>query len=69
MDKIKIKIIAVIPHITIVLACMFLIFCFLDILNPVMNFVNCKISNKLLVIFCISSIITSIISVWYERKD
>lgn len=69
MKNILDKLIAVLPHVTIVLASMFLIFWFLDILNPVMNFVNCKISNKLLVVFCICSIGTSILTVYLDRKE
>ncbi|MDO5519917.1 MAG: hypothetical protein Q4G58_05445 [bacterium] len=62
------KIIRVIPHLTIVLSCMFLIFWYLDQLNPTMNFVNCSISNKLLVLFCILSVLTSVSLVWMDRK-
>lgn len=62
------RLIRIIPHITIVLACMFIIFWILDILNPNMNFVNCNISNKLLLVFCISAIITSICTVIVDRK-
>lgn len=58
----------ILPHITIILAGMFIVFWILDILNPVMNFINRKASNKLLLIFCILAIITSIMNVYYERK-
>ena len=37
----------ILPHITIILAGMFIVFWILDILNPTMNFINRKISNKL----------------------
>ena len=49
----------ILPHITIILAGMFIVFWILDILNPTMNFINRKISNKLLLAFCISAIITA----------
>ena len=58
----------ILPHITIILAGMFIVFWILDILNPTMNFINRKISNKLLLIFCILSIVTAIMNVYYERK-
>lgn len=58
----------ILPHITIILAGMFIVFWILDILNPVMNFINRKASNKLLLVFCILAIITSIMNVYYERK-
>lgn len=34
-----------------------------------MNFINRKISNKLLLAFCISAIITAILAVYYQRKS
>ncbi|SFR81487.1 hypothetical protein [Anaeromicropila populeti] len=58
----------VLPHITIVLAGMFVIFWILDILNPTMNFINREISNKLLIIFCTASLVTSIVTIGLERK-
>lgn len=58
----------ILPHMTIILAGMFIVFWILDILNPVMNFINRKASNKLLLIFCILAIATSIMNVYYERK-
>ena len=58
----------ILPHITIILAGMFIVFWILDVLNPTMNFINRKISNKLLLIFCILAIVTSIMNVYYERK-
>ena len=59
----------ILPHITIILAGMFIVFWILDILNPTMNFINRKISNKLLLAFCISAIITAILAVYYQRKS
>ena len=56
----------ILPHITIILAGMFIVFW---ILNPTMNFINRKISNKLLLAFCISAIITAILAVYYQRKS
>ena len=68
MKKIKEIMYNILPHITIVLSLMFMIFLFLDILNPNMNFVNCSISNKLLFIFCIVSFLTSILEIILVRK-
>lgn len=59
----------ILPHITIILAGMFIVFWILDILNPTMNFINRKISNKLLLAFYISAIITAILAVYYQRKS
>ena len=56
----------ILPHITIILAGMFIVFWILDILNPTMNFIN---RNKLLLAFCISAIITAILAVYYQRKS
>ena len=58
----------ILPHITIILAGMFIVFWILDILNPTMNFINRKISNKLLLAFCISAIITAILSAQERQK-
>lgn len=63
------RIIRILPHLTIILAGMFITFWILDILNPVMNFINRKISNKLLLIFCILAIITAIMEIYHERKS
>lgn len=63
------KLSRILPHITIILAGMFIVFWILDILNPTMNFVNRRLSNKLLLIFFISAIISSVIAVYYERKN
>ena len=59
----------ILPHITTILAGMFIVFWILDILNPTMNFINRKISNKLLLAICISAIITAILAVYYQRKS
>ena len=59
----------ILPHITIILAGMFIVFWILDILNPTMNFINRKISNKRLLAFCIAAIITAILAVYYQRKS
>lgn len=62
------KLIKILPHFTIALSVMFITFWVLDILNPIMNFIDNSISNKLLLIFCIFSFSTSIITVYLDRK-
>ena len=66
-NKIVKRIIRILPHLTIVLSVMFITFWILDILNPNMNFINCSISNKLLIIFCVFFMITSILTVALDR--
>ncbi|MFA9424292.1 MAG: hypothetical protein ACERLG_11990 [Sedimentibacter sp.] len=62
------RIIRILPHGTIILSVMFITFWILDIYNPLMNFVNSSISKVLLLIFCILSLVTSIITVVLDRK-
>ena len=62
------RIIKIIPHITIVLCIMFMIFLYLDNLNPTMNFVNCQMSRVLLLILCICSVGTAIGEIWLSRR-
>ena len=59
----------IIPHLSIVLAGMFVVFWILDIINPTMKFTSRKLSYKLLIVFCVLSIISSVIAVYYERKS
>lgn len=62
------RIIRSIPHITIILSVMFIIFWILDKYNPMMSFITSDLSNALLLVFCISSMITAIVAVVLERK-
>lgn len=58
----------ILPHIVIVLAAMFITFWILDQLNPVMNFINNSISNALLLLFSILSLVNGILAiVWYRK--
>ena len=50
----------ILPHATIVMVGMFIFFWVLDILNPTMNFINRKASNKLMIIMLVLSMVTAI---------
>ena len=50
------KLRAILRHITVILALMFLVFLVLDQFNPMMNFVNNGISNWLLAALCLCGI-------------
>lgn len=47
-------------HATIILSAMFIIFLIIDSYNPMMEFISSSISKKLLFIFCVFSMTTSI---------
>lgn len=64
----KQRLIRILPHATIVMVGMFIIFWVLDILNPTMNFINRKASNKLMIIMLVLSLITAIMNIYFERK-
>lgn len=63
------RIVRILPHITIILSLMFITFWILDIYNPLMNFVNNSISHVLLLVFCIISLITSMISIVSNYRE
>ncbi|HEX3022122.1 MAG TPA: hypothetical protein VHP81_07005, partial [Lachnospiraceae bacterium] len=65
--KLMKRVIRILPHSLIILSAMFITFWILDIMNPAMNFINNGISNKLLLLFCILSIINSILTVALDR--
>lgn len=48
------------PHASIVFAISFIVFSILDWYNPLMNFTGNPISSKLLIIFCVISLVTSV---------
>ena len=58
----------ILPHATIVMVGMFIFFWVLDILNPTMNFINRKASNKLMIIMLVLSMVTAIMDIYHERK-
>jgi hypothetical protein len=63
------RLIRVLPHFTIILSAMFITLWILDKYNPLMNFLDSDMSNILLLIFCISSMVTAIVMVALERKQ
>jgi hypothetical protein len=63
------RLIRILPHITIILSAMFITLWILDKYNPLMNFLDSDMSNILLLIFCISAMITAIVMVAQERKQ
>lgn len=56
-------------HISIILSGTFIVFLILDILNPLMNFANNSFSTILLAIFCVVSIVNSILSIILINKN
>lgn len=60
---------SILPHIIIILSGIFLTFLILDDYNPTMNFINNTVSNKLFWIYCILSIINSIVTIAFYRKE
>ncbi len=63
------RLIRILPHGTIVLSAMFITFWILDIYNPRMNFLDSVASKKLLLIFCILSLLNAIITVVLDRRS
>lgn len=51
-----IKLHALLSHLTVILALMFLVFLVLDQFNPMMNFIDNSISRWLLAALCVSGI-------------
>lgn len=61
--------IRILPHLTIILSIMFLTFWILDYFNPMMSFLDNSISHVLLFLFCLLSLVTSILLIALERKQ
>ena len=53
------KLLAILRHITVVLAFMFLVFLVLDQFNPMMNFIDNAVSRWLLAGLCVSGVMQS----------
>jgi uncharacterized membrane protein len=58
----------IIPHISIILSLMFVVFYFIDRINSAMNFINHPLSKAVLLALCIFSIATSILLIGMQRK-
>jgi hypothetical protein len=54
------KFFVILSHICIVLSLAFLIFAVLDWYNPMMNFTNNFVTSKILILFCVISLVLSI---------
>ena len=63
-----IKLGRLLPHLTISLALCFLTFLVLDWYNPLLAFITNGISTKILTVFCVISILTSIKSLHIRRE-
>ncbi|NTU89542.1 MAG: hypothetical protein HGA54_06525 [Actinobacteria bacterium] len=58
----------ILPHITLILAVMFIVFLVLDNYNPTMNFVNNDISVVLLWILCGTALVNALLLMVKERR-
>ncbi len=71
MKKLKALIETLLPHASIILAAAFITFWILDYLNPLIGFLDNDISNVLLLVFCILSLLNGILAavlVWKKKK-
>ena len=55
-------------HVNIVISCMFIIFYFIDRVNSAMEFMDSTISKNLLLAFCLSVLVSSILNARYLFK-
>lgn len=67
--KIVQKIFGFLPHLSIIFSLCFIAFTVLDWYNPMMNFTTNATSVKLLLLFCIITIISSIYQLLHCRKE
>ena len=63
------KLRAILRHITVILALMFLVFLVLDQFNPMMNFIDNGISRWLLAALCVSGCAQSVLSWALDKKE
>ena len=61
------KFFVILSHLCIVLSLSFLAFAVLDWYNPMMNFTNNFVTSKILLLFCVISLIVSIRQVWLAQ--
>ncbi len=62
------KLITVLPHINIIIACVVLTFLIIDRLNSAMQFIENDITKGILLVFVIVTIVNSIVLMVYQRK-
>lgn len=62
------KLIAILPHLNIIMACTVLTFLIIDRFNSAMQFIENDITKGILFLFVIVTIINSIILMVYQRK-
>ncbi|MEG1560458.1 MAG: hypothetical protein RRY79_00120 [Clostridia bacterium] len=62
------KLATILPHILIILSGMFLTFLTIDIFNSAMGFINNDITKTLMFVFCILTVITSILFISLQRR-
>lgn len=63
------RILNILPHINIIIACMVLTFLIIDRFNNAMQFIENDITKGILFAFVIIAIINSIVLIVYQRKD
>lgn len=63
------KILSILPHINIIIACMVLTFLIIDRFNNAMQFIENDITKGILFVFVFIAIINSIVLIIYQRKD
>ncbi len=63
------KIFIILSHMCIILSFTFLIFVVLDWYNPMMNFTANSVTSKILLLFCIVSLIVSIRQAGIAKRD
>ena len=61
----RIRIWYLLCHVNIIVSCMFIIFYFIDRVNPAMEFMSSTISKGLLFVFCLSILLSSILNARY----
>lgn len=57
------------PHSIIVISLMYVVFYFIDRVNPAMAFINNSITKVLLLVLCIAAILNAILTIRYNRMQ
>lgn len=61
----RIRIWNLLCHMNIIVSCMFIIFYFIDLVNPAMEFMSSTLSKRLLFVFCLNILASSILNARY----